>query len=186
MRRRRNSLTRDCAYEIPTYRFHRQRLVTLVLHTNVVIVTLARKRPRFVAARTESSVSSSNHSSNRFNKFNPTHKQFNNRVQICLNSREVSRNALTLIELVVVLSILAAIAGLVVPTLTEFTGETHGATGAASISRLDNAMRVEAASRGSVGDIGFDSLVTSAGGEVVPYLMGGGMWNGRLGRNGSI
>ena len=90
------------------------------------------------------------------------------------------RNGLTLIELVVVLSILAAVAGLIVPALTDFTGETHGATGAATITRLDSAMRVEAASRGSVGDVGFDSLVTSAGGDVVPYLMGGNMWASRL------
>ena len=81
----------------------------------------------------------------------------------------------TLIELVVVLFVLTALAGVGVMAMQGTSTTTHGATGATMISRLDNAMRTEEARRGAVGAPGFDTLIDTNG-DVAVYLMGSSTW----------
>lgn len=57
-----------------------------------------------------------------------------------------SRRALTLIELVVVLLVLAALAGTLVPIFTDFTTRTHGAAGADNIVEITKAVQIYRAS----------------------------------------
>jgi hypothetical protein len=80
--------------------------------------------------------------------------------------------------MLIVLFVLAAVAGIGVTAFQGLNTETHGATGAAMISRLDNAMRTEQVRQGAVGAPGFDTLVDTNG-DIAAYLMGGG-WSGRL------
>ena len=47
---------------------------------------------------------------------------------------------LTLIELTIVLLVLAAVAGILVPRLTGYTGKSHGASGAANVAEISKAI----------------------------------------------
>lgn len=72
--------------------------------------------------------------------------------------KPLSRSGLTLIELVVVLLILAALAGILVPYAVGFLQRSHGASGASNISEITTAIvryEVETGSQPT----GFDSLV---------------------------
>lgn len=81
----------------------------------------------------------------------------------------------SLIELVVVLFVLTALAGVGVTAMQGMSTTTHGATDATMIARLDNAMRTEEARQGAVGAPGFDTLIDTNG-DVADYLMGSSSW----------
>lgn len=70
------------------------------------------------------------------------------------------RRGLTLIELIVVLTILVAVAGLIVPTFPNLLSRTGYATSAASVSDVDNLMSQYFASNMNYPDQ-FDALIDS-------------------------
>lgn len=76
------------------------------------------------------------------------------------------QQGLTLIELVVVLVILAALSGIAVGVAPSFLQQTHGSTSANSIRNGENAINARLVSTGGVIGNNFDGLVTVAG--VVP------------------
>lgn len=72
------------------------------------------------------------------------------------------RRGLTLIELTVVLLILAATAGILVPRLVGYTGRAHGATGADNMQEISKAIALYETNTGEMPN-GWDSLVVDAG-----------------------
>lgn len=91
------------------------------------------------------------------------------------SSRKQLRSGLSLLELLVVLTILIALGGIVVSTLPGMLQRTQVATAAANVPEIDAAIRRNAMlSQGQIGDR-FDSLIAGQGsldGEVVAYLGG--------------
>ncbi len=83
----------------------------------------------------------------------------------------VKRAGLTLIELIVVLFILAALAGIALALLPNFQKKTHGSTSAASIRAAESAITANLITGGVIGN-GFDGLVTTGG--AVPDYIGDG------------
>ena len=71
--------------------------------------------------------------------------------------------ALTLIELTVVLLILAATAGILIPRLTGYGERAHGATAASTIQECNKALALFEANRGRLPDR-WDNLVEATGG----------------------
>ena len=84
---------------------------------------------------------------------------FRNRSAVSDRGRQ---RGLTLIELIVVLFILAAVAGIAIASFPGFQKLTHGSTSANSIRGVESAIAASALIGGQVGD-GFDGLVTSGG-----------------------
>lgn len=86
------------------------------------------------------------------------------------------RQGLSLLELLVVLTILIALGGIVVSTLSGFLGRTEVATAATNVKEIDSAIRRSMLlNSGEIGDR-FDALVTgggSADGAIPPYIGGG-------------
>jgi prepilin-type N-terminal cleavage/methylation domain-containing protein len=80
--------------------------------------------------------------------------------------RPASRRGLTLLELVVVLLILTALAGLLVPVLANMTTRTHGAAGAANVAEIAKAVQTHEALYNEYPAF-FDSLIDDAGEVVV-------------------
>ena len=76
------------------------------------------------------------------------------------------RRGLTLIELTVVLLILAATAGILVPRLVGYSVRAHGASGASNIQEVSKAIALFEANTGGQPD-GWDSLLQNAGAS--PY-----------------
>lgn len=87
--------------------------------------------------------------------------------------RIAPRSGLTLLELLVVLTILIALGGIVVASLPGLLERTQAATAVANVSEIDSAIRRGLmTNQGKVGNR-FDSLVDGAsGGGVVEYLGG--------------
>ena len=82
------------------------------------------------------------------------------------------RTGLTLLELLVVLTILIALSGIVVATLPGLLTKTQTATAAANVPEIHSALQRNAMlGGGAIGDR-FDSLVT-AGGQIPAYVGGG-------------
>ena len=80
-----------------------------------------------------------------------------------MKKTQARRLGLTLIELVVVLTILVAIGGIAAATLPNMLNRTHVATVASSLPTIDAAVRQNILlNSGQIGD-NFDSLVTTAG-----------------------
>lgn len=79
------------------------------------------------------------------------------------------RRGLTLIELTVVLLILAATAGVLVPRLVGYSGRAHGASGSSNIQEVSKAIALFEANTGAQPD-GWDSLLQGADGARTPYL----------------
>ena len=91
------------------------------------------------------------------------------------NSFSRCRKGLTLIELVVVLTILVALGGIAAATLPNMLNRTHVATVASSLPTIDATIRQNILlNSGLMGD-GFDSLV-DAGGTVAPYVNASGAY----------
>ncbi len=90
-------------------------------------------------------------------------------------SNNAIRTALTLLELLVVLTILIALGGIVVASLPGLLTRTQTATGAANVSEIDNAIRRGLlANQGRIGNR-FDSLIvgsTGLNGEVASFVGG--------------
>lgn len=88
-------------------------------------------------------------------------------------SSGLNRTALTLLELLVVLTILIALGGIVVASLPGLLERTQAATAAANVSEIDSAIRRGLLTKqGTLGNR-FDSLITSsASGQVAPYVGG--------------
>jgi prepilin-type N-terminal cleavage/methylation domain-containing protein len=84
--------------------------------------------------------------------------------------RPAARRGLTLMELVVVMVILAAVAGIVLPLLPSMISRAHTSTGATNISELAKAVQTHQATYYSYPD-NLDSLVTGTG-AVATYLPG--------------
>ena len=85
-----------------------------------------------------------------------------------------SRDGLTLIELVVVLTILVALGGVAAATLPNMLNRTHVATVATSLPTIDATIRQNILlNSGQMGN-GFDSLV--AGAAVADYVNGSGAY----------
>ncbi len=74
----------------------------------------------------------------------------------------VKRAGLTLIELIVVLFILAALAGIALALLPNFQKKTHGSTSASSIRAAESSITANLITGGVIGD-GFDGLITAGG-----------------------
>jgi prepilin-type N-terminal cleavage/methylation domain-containing protein len=83
--------------------------------------------------------------------------------------RRSSRRGLTLIELIVVMLILAAVAGLVLPLLPSMVTRAHTSTGATNISEVAKAIQTHQATYLKYPS-NFDSLITGTG--VATYLPG--------------
>ena len=81
-------------------------------------------------------------------------------------SRKASRRGLTLLELVMVLVILAAVAGILVPVLANMTTRTHGSTGAANIAEIAKAAQMHESMYNEQPNE-FDSLIDEADDVVV-------------------
>ncbi len=79
--------------------------------------------------------------------------------------KRVKRAGLTLIELIVVLFILAAIAGISLTYFANFQVITHGSTSASAVRGLQTSVALNVIRRGFVGN-GFDNLVHDA--DAVP------------------
>lgn len=80
--------------------------------------------------------------------------------------------ALTLLELLVVLTILIALGGIVVSSLPGLLERTQAATGSANVSEIDSAIRRGLLSNQGIGNR-FDSLIVgTSGGQVAAYLGG--------------
>ena len=98
--------------------------------------------------------------------FSATHR-FQNRISL--------RSGLSLLELLVVLTILIALGGIVVSTLPGILQRTQVATAAANVPEIDASIRRNAMlAKGQIGNR-FDSLIAGTGaldGEVVSYLGG--------------
>lgn len=74
-----------------------------------------------------------------------------------------ARRGFTLIELVVVLLILAGLAGIVIPILQNMVQKTHGAAGASNVNETAKALMLFDAQFGGQPDL-FDSVIDDAGG----------------------
>ncbi|HAC91404.1 MAG TPA: hypothetical protein DCF63_12360 [Planctomycetaceae bacterium] len=87
------------------------------------------------------------------------------------NTRKI-RHAFTLIELIVVLTILIGLAGILIPTITNMVGRTNRSTSAANISEIAGAIqRFEAIYLGYPDN--FDSLMTDLTGTDLNTLSAG-------------
>lgn len=89
-----------------------------------------------------------------------------------LSSVRKSRRAFTLIELIVVLTILIGLAGILIPTITNMVGRTNRSTSAANISEIAGAIQRFEAIYVAYPD-NFDSLMTDLTGTVLNTLSGG-------------
>ncbi|MEM0966931.1 MAG: prepilin-type N-terminal cleavage/methylation domain-containing protein [Verrucomicrobiota bacterium] len=78
-----------------------------------------------------------------------------------------SRRGLTLVELLVVLAIITAVAGIVIPIIPDSQQRSHGATGAGNVRELAKAVEVQKSSTGSFGNE-WDSLIDSNPATVAP------------------
>ena len=96
------------------------------------------------------------------------------------NALNTSRQGLTLLELLIVLTILIALGGIVVASLPGLLERTQAATAAANVSEIDSAVRRGLlTNQGTLGNR-FDSLISSASaGQVAGYV--GGNENFRAG-----
>ena len=92
-----------------------------------------------------------------------------------MRNTTTSRDGLTLIELVVVLTILVALGGIAAATLPSMLNRTHVATVATSLPTIDASIRQNILlNSGQMGD-GFDSLCTT-GGAVASYVNASGAY----------
>jgi len=87
-----------------------------------------------------------------------------------LSLSRTARRGLTLIELVVVMLILAAVAGIVLPLLPSMVTRAHSSTGATNISEVAKAIQTHQATYLNYPD-NFDSLITGTG-AVATYIPG--------------
>lgn len=96
------------------------------------------------------------------------------------NASNTYRQGLTLLELLIVLTILIALGGIVVASLPGLLERTQAATAAANVSEIDSAIRRGLlTNQGTLGNR-FDSLISSSSaGQVAAYL--GGNENFRAG-----
>lgn len=76
-----------------------------------------------------------------------------------------ARRGLTLVELLIVLTIITAVAGIVIPIIPDSRQRSHGATGAGNIRELAKAVEIHNTSTGSYGN-GWDSLIDTSGAVV--------------------
>ncbi|MEO1129386.1 MAG: prepilin-type N-terminal cleavage/methylation domain-containing protein [Planctomycetota bacterium] len=89
-----------------------------------------------------------------------------------MNARTMKQRGLTLIELVVVLVVLTAVAGILLPKLPSMLTRTNTAVGATNIAELSKAIQLyEQTNFGYPQD--FDSLVTTTSGGLFAALPGG-------------
>lgn len=98
------------------------------------------------------------------------------RTKPAIGSRSaIARTALSLLELLVVLTILIALGGIVVSTLPGMLRRTQVATASANVPEIDTTIRRNAmVSQGQIGNR-FDSLISataSVDGSIAPYLGG--------------
>ena len=83
-------------------------------------------------------------------------------------SRRKNQQGLTLIELLIVLFILAAVAGVTIGLVPNVQKRTHGSTSAASIRAGETALAAELFTTGRLGG-GFDGLITATG-DIPDYV----------------
>ena len=81
----------------------------------------------------------------------------------------VARTGLTLLELVIVIAIIAALAGIVVPLLPSMIYKTHASTGATNLSAIANAVQMYAAQNADNYPNQLDSIV--CGTDVPDYVL---------------
>ena len=93
-------------------------------------------------------------------------------MQTIVFNRADSRKAFTLIELIVVLTILVGLAGVLIPTVTNMIGRTSRSTSAINISEIAGAVQRYEAIYGSYPD-NFDSLMTDLVGTALNTLNSG-------------
>lgn len=92
--------------------------------------------------------------------------------------KSLKSRALTLIELVVVMLILVALAGVLVPQFNGVLTQAHVAATTTNVPGIEAAVRSRALLRsGDIGD-NFDSLIVGSGGSatVAPYMPGVTFW----------
>lgn len=87
------------------------------------------------------------------------------------NTHRKRQQGLTLIELLIVLFILAAVAGVALSIVPNFQKKTHGATSAASIRAGESSITANLITGGELGD-GFDGLITAVTAGVIPDYVG--------------
>ncbi|HBP23311.1 MAG TPA: hypothetical protein DEA08_36735 [Planctomycetes bacterium] len=80
------------------------------------------------------------------------------------------RRSLTLIELTIVLLVLAAVAGILVPRLTGYTGKAHGSAGAANVQEISKSIALFEANNGSMPS-GWDNLINDGDNTVANFLV---------------
>lgn len=82
--------------------------------------------------------------------------------KLCRSYRNTDgRHGLTLLELVVVMAILAALAGILVPLFPNLIYKAHTSTGATNLGEIAKAVQLYAANNGNNYPSNFDSLVTT-------------------------
>lgn len=87
-----------------------------------------------------------------------------------------TRRGLTLIELTVVLLILAATAGILVPRLVGYSGRAHGASGASNVQEITKALALFEANNGAMPN-NFDSLVEDDNSTISATVVATGVTN---------
>lgn len=88
-----------------------------------------------------------------------------------MNLKRIHRS-LTLIELTIVLLVLAAVAGILVPRLTGYTGKAHGSAGAANVQEISKSIALFEANNGTMPS-GWDNLINDADNTVADFLVDG-------------
>ena len=88
---------------------------------------------------------------------------------LCTLSTRPARRGLTLIELVVVLAILAALAGLIIGNFPGLLQKSTGATSANTLQDISRALSVQFVAKNSYG-AGYDSLLDSLGANAFANL----------------
>lgn len=83
------------------------------------------------------------------------------------------RRSLTLIELTIVLLVLAAVAGILVPRLTGYTGKAHGSAGAANVQEISKSIALFEANNGAQPS-GWDNLINDDDNTVANFLVDSG------------
>ena len=89
---------------------------------------------------------------------------------LAAHRRPAARRGLTLIELVVVMAILAALAGILIPTLSGMLNRAHSSSSATNISEVAKLIQTYHTQYLGYPD-NFDSLVTSTTGTQATYLL---------------